>query len=204
MSISGDFPRQVLESRLTLSNCSGIVPLWKIHLFDLKLPSFHYLISKCRGKLAWKWSIKKFDWVDGTLKVYPKKLLLIKQHPEFLDCCDCYLISSLPIKRGKPPPIWFITLKDRSLTSTANFRVRLLVGSDVLESDTARFRYRWDNRTPGDAYCKLCCCSKMEDPLYFLVDCSSLESPLISSAPPFAKAHISNHSTDAEWIFCWE
>ena len=186
MSIS-DFPRQVLECRLTLTSCSGIVPIWENSLLDLKLPSLHCLISKCRGKLAWKRSIKK--------------LLLIKQHLELLDCCDRYLISSLPIKLGKPPPIWFVTLNDRSLTSTANFRARLLVGCDGLESDAARFRYRRDNRTSGDGYCKLCCCSKMEDPLHFLAICSSLESlrvSLISSAPSSVKAHLPNHTTDAE------
>ena len=169
----------------------GIHPrIWHIlsnSLLDLKLPSLHCLISKCRGKLAWKRSIKK--------------LLLIKQHLELLDCCDRYLISSLPIKLGKPPPIWFVTLNDRSLTSTANFRARLLVGCDGLESDAARFRYRRDNSTSGDGYCKLCCCSKIEDPLHFLAICSSLESlrvSLISSAPSSVKAHLPNHTTDAE------
>ena len=184
---SSDFPRQVLECRLSLPNCTGIIPVWENLLLDLKLPSLHCLVSKSRGKLAWKRSIKK--------------MLYIKQHLQLLDSCDHHPISSLLIKLGKAPPIWFITLKDRTLTPTANFRVRLLVGCDGLESDAARFRYRRDNRPPGVAYCKLCGGSRTEDPLHFIANCSFLEplrTSLISSAPSAVKVHLPNHSSDAE------
>ena len=86
---SSDFPRQVLECRLSLPNCT-VIPVWENSLLDLKLPSLHCLLSKSRGKPAWKRSIKRYCvsinnfsslTVANTIR-YPRCLLnLVKPLP---------------------------------------------------------------------------------------------------------------------------
>ena len=64
----------------------------------------------------------------------------------------------------------------------SNLRIRLLVGCEGLEADTARFRYRKSGLQVGDPTCKLCHAGA-ETPQHFTMDCRFTGLPYSTPEP---------------------
>ena len=192
-----DIPKQILTSRLDNTSLTGIIPSWNKLLDNLNLPSIHELLQNPSPKTSWKNSIKR--------------LLNIEHYIALTQNCDNYPISDCSFQLGKPARHWSVTLNDRRTTNINNFRVRLLVGCDGLESDASRFRRRNTSSAPGDPSCKLCN-APVEDIAHFL-HCPLLQphrDSLLADMPNSVAQHIPdpvsepnrfvNMITGTDWI----
>ena len=167
-----DLPRLILQQRLTSPSLSVIIPLWQHLLDNLHLPSLEQLIFSPRG-------IKPL----GKIPVKYQSL-----HCPTEECPDFPIgYSNLPL--GKHSHHWSSTLHDRQATTRTNFRVRMLVGCDGLETDASRFRRRMNGTTPGDPTCNLCHTAP-EDPAHFILHSPTLSTrrhELLLAAPSYVK-----------------
>ena len=167
--------RKLLTERITTPTTDGVIPRWNSLLELYSLPSITELLTKppC-SKHTWKKSCRSI-------------LASIHYNLMFSDCKSLPLAqcSSKSFTTCKIVHQWLISKGDRQMFRRSNLRIRLLVGCEGLEADTARFRYRKSGLQVGDPTCKLCHVGA-ETPQHFTMDCAALQdcrTRLLSQAP---------------------
>ena len=133
---------RLLEHRVSCNPTSGCIPVWRVLLEDLNLPSTLDFLANQRAHNSWK--------------LATERLLTIHSNLSLRVDCPLIPIGSGDLPLGKPAPHWALTLMNTKKTHSNNFHIRLLAGCDSLETDASRFRQRQNGRSPNDPSCKLC------------------------------------------------
>ncbi len=121
--------RIVLLERLANHSLASVVHSWSSLLQDLALPSLSSLSTSIPcTKLIWKKSVK----------IMLRTQLLLSEC-SWLPISKC---SSASFIQGRICPQWLISIGDRQMLQCSNFRIRLLVGCEGLESGRLKIQGR--------------------------------------------------------------
>ena len=154
---------------------SSVVCSWNSLLEDYSLPLIpELLVNLPCSKQTWKKACKS--------------ILAARQHNQLLSDCVSLPIaqcSNSSFASNKIIPQRLTCKGDRQMLQRSNFKVRILVGCDGLESDAARLRYRRPGLEVSCSSCRLCLIAP-ETSFHFIIECAALQclrSKLLNEAP---------------------
>ena len=176
--------RIVVVERLKTPVPSSVICSWNSLLENYSLPLLPELLSNLPcSKQTWKKSCKS--------------ILAARQYNQLLsDCVSLPIVncSSSSLSSNKIILHWLTCKGDRQMLQRSNFRIRILVGCDGLETDAARFRYRRPGLEVGCSSCRLCSFAP-ETSFHFITECAALQclrSKLLNEAPTTVTQFISS------------